>query len=166
MTKFSRKVEYALMALKYMFEKEQGSLISAKDVSEVLGTPVEVTAKILQTLTADKVLQSEKGLQGGYKLQQDLRELSLYRLVEIIEGQNALVKCIHSDSACDIQKSCNIVSPLTVLNSKVQKFFENISVAELLTPDPESRKSSAKDELVTDMILAEADIVVGSEVTP
>ncbi len=118
-----------------MVERPDGSLISAKEISDAIGTPSEVTAKILQTLSSAKFLQSEKGLQGGYKLTAELANISLHQLIEVMEGPSGLVKCIQDEHACDIQGLCNIASPLAVLNTKVQNFYRAISIAELLYPN-------------------------------
>lgn len=131
MTKLSRKVEYALMVLKHMAEKGNENLICAKDISDVLHTPFEVTAKIMQTLVSGQILRSEKGLQGGYRLAKSMDQISLHQLVELIEGPSALVKCIHSEQACEIQTNCNVASPLTLLNEKLQGFFQEIYLSDL-----------------------------------
>jgi Rrf2 family transcriptional regulator, nitric oxide-sensitive transcriptional repressor len=61
----------------------------------------------------------------------------LFELVEIIEGPSSLVKCISEEGACDIESSCNISSPIKSLNNKLNTFFKNIPLSELMSSGPD-----------------------------
>ena len=91
----------------------------------------------MQIMAQKGLLVSEQGASGGYRLNQDLKNVSLFQLVEIIEGPTALVKCITEDGSCDIESSCNIVSPIKSLNNKLNLFFKNIPLSDLLIERPE-----------------------------
>lgn len=135
MNKLNKKVEYALMALKHFSEldNQEGTVqaaVSAKDIAEANHSPAEVTARVLQTLSSHGILKAEYGLHGGYRLAKDLAKVSVYDLVNIIEGSTDLAKCI-SDKECDLLKKCTIVSPVENLNKKVQDFYKSISVEEV-----------------------------------
>lgn len=132
MSRINRKVEYALMALKFMSQKIPGELTSAKEVSENLNTPFDATARVMQIMAQNSLLRSEHGANGGYQITKDLGKISLHELVEIIEGPTALVKCVLKENPCDIQSKCNIVSPITNLNQKMNEFYKNVSLKELL----------------------------------
>lgn len=154
MTKLNKKVEYALMALKYVHQRPSTQKVTAKEVSDAVHGPFDVIARVMQIMAQKSVLVSEQGATGGYRLGQDLGRLSLFQLFEIIEGPTALVKCISEDGACDIQSSCNIVSPLKNLNSRLNSFFQNISILEIISDhnssqnsQPEIKVASTQEEL-------------------
>jgi len=129
------------MALKLMAQKRQGELTSAKEVVESVGCPFDATARVLQMMSQHGILKSEHGAHGGYVLVRDLARLSFYELMEVILGPTAAAKCLHGAGACELESSCNIMSPVTVLNRKQQEFFRGISVGELL------RKPKAASEV-------------------
>jgi Rrf2 family transcriptional regulator, nitric oxide-sensitive transcriptional repressor len=133
MTKLNRKIEYSLMALKYIQERQSNPKVTAKEVADAVHAPFEVIARVMQVMAQKGLLASEQGASGGYRLNQELKNISLFQLVEIIEGPTALVKCITEDGSCDIGSSCNIASPLKSLNNKLNSFFKNIPLSELLT---------------------------------
>lgn len=119
------------MALKYLYTRGQDK-VTAKEVAEALHTSFDVMARVMQIMTQKGLLVSEQGAAGGYRLGPALQQSTLFDLVEMIEGPSALVKCISEEKGCDIQASCNIVSPVKTLNSKLNNFFKEISVRELV----------------------------------
>ncbi|MBO9668635.1 MAG: Rrf2 family transcriptional regulator [Bdellovibrio sp.] len=133
MNKINRKLEYALMALKYMSQKIPGELTSAKEVSDAFHTPFDATARVMQQMAQKGgILRAEYGANGGYQITKDLAKVSIHDLIEVIEGPTALVKCLHKEVPCEIQGTCNIVSPVTNLNHKLTDFYKSVSLKDLL----------------------------------
>lgn len=145
MNKINRKLEYALMALKYMSQKIPGELTSAKEVSDAFHTPFDATARVMQQMASKGgILRAEYGAAGGYQIMKDLAKVSMHDLVEIIEGPTALVKCLHKEAPCEIQGTCNIVSPVTTLNQKLVEFYKSLSLKELLVSKSSEIKKAAE----------------------
>ena len=71
MLKITRKVEYALIALRHFQNQEKDKLTSAKEMSKTYGIPQELLAKILQRLARENIVDAVKGPAGGYKLAVD-----------------------------------------------------------------------------------------------
>lgn len=132
MIRLSRKMEYALVALKYMAGKIPGELTSAKEISEKFRTPFDVTARVMQALAQKGLLKSEQGSLGGYSIAKDMSRVSFYDLLEIIEGPTQIVKCLQKDEACDVQAHCNIVSPVQTLNQKLVQFYSSLKLKEIV----------------------------------
>ena len=136
MNKINKKTEYALMALKYFTDQAANQtpviLISAKELAEKTHTPFEVIARVLQALSSRGILKAEYGVSGGYQLVKNLEDISVYELMSVLENSTELAKCLGTDSECELSLKCNIISPITHLNSKVQNFYKSISLAEVL----------------------------------
>lgn len=130
--RINRKFEYALMSLKYMSSKIPGELTSAKEVAEALSTPFDATARVMQIMAQNALLKAEHGATGGYQITKDLAKISVYSLMEMIEGPQALVKCLHKEDPCEISDRCNIASPLSELNNRLNVFYQNVSLKDLL----------------------------------
>ncbi|QDK43809.1 MULTISPECIES: Rrf2 family transcriptional regulator [unclassified Bdellovibrio] len=145
MNKINRKLEYALMALKYMSQKIPGELTSAKEVSDAFHTPFDATARVMQQMAQKGgFLRAEYGASGGYQITKDLAKVSIHDLVEVIEGPTALVKCLHKEVPCEIQGTCNIVSPVTTLNNKLTDFYKSVSLKDLLVERTAMPKKSSE----------------------
>jgi len=136
MQKLNRKLEYSLMALKHMSLKSDGQLTTAKEVAESYQTPFDATARVLQIMASSGWLKSEQGACGGYKINRRLEEVTLLDLIQLIEGPPQISKCLHNKAGCEIEKTCNIVSPIHVLNLRLNEFYKSFSLAELLHQEP------------------------------
>jgi Rrf2 family protein len=131
MNRLNRKVEYALMALKHMARKRPGELTSAKEISEAMHLPFDATARVLQSMAHKGLLHVEQGAQGGYSILRDLGKVSFHDLVEMIEGKIEIARCLHGDD-CELLPTCNIQSPVTILNRKLAQFYQGLALADIL----------------------------------
>lgn len=133
MNKVQKKIEYSLIALKHMRTKPAGELTTAKEVAETYRAPFDVTARVMQVMAQKGLLKSAHGAGGGYLLKKDLKEISLQELIDAIQGPTQIAKCLQDHEECDIQSTCNIISPITRLNNKLNEFYKNLSVEELIS---------------------------------
>lgn len=133
MIKINRKVEYALMVLKLMKEKNQSELTTAREVCDRFDTPFDTTAKVMQQMNGANILHSQKGVKGGYTLSRDLSEVTYMELVELIEGKSFMMDC--HEGPCDLYHKCNISQPIKRLNDYLINIFSTLTLNELLAED-------------------------------
>ncbi|PIS11057.1 MAG: Rrf2 family transcriptional regulator [Bdellovibrio sp. CG10_big_fil_rev_8_21_14_0_10_47_8] len=133
MNKLNRKLEYSLMALKHMSEKPMGELTSAKEVSESYHAPFDATARVMQMMAQKGLLRAEHGAFGGYLITRDLSKVTLNDLLEVIQGPTKIAKCMGKVDPCEMQTSCNIISPVHQLNKKLNEFYQGMSLKDLLS---------------------------------
>lgn len=88
----SAPTRYAILALVGM--GEDGSFRLAKDLSRQLGLPGPYLAKILQVLSAGKILESMRGPNGGFRLNRPAHRISLQDVVITMEGGEPLDGCL------------------------------------------------------------------------
>ena len=132
MNKINRKIEYSLIALKHMSQKRPGELTTVKEISDQYQAPFDVTAKVMQRLTGAGFLKAEQGSTGGYHITKDLTKLTLQDLMESFQGPTEIAKCLHANERCEIQSSCNIISPIQNLNTRLNDFYKSVNLSELI----------------------------------
>lgn len=132
MTRVNRKLEYALMALKHMSAKVPGQLTSAKEVVEAIGVPFDATARVMQLMANRGLLRSEQGAHGGYVIVRDLAKVSLFELYEMILGKLETARCVADGKGCELETSCNIQSPMNLLQRRMTDFYRGVSLSDLL----------------------------------
>jgi Rrf2 family transcriptional regulator, nitric oxide-sensitive transcriptional repressor len=132
MMKLNRKIEYALIALKYISEKFAGQLTTVKEICESTRIPFDATSRVMQLMVQQNILKAEHGAYGGYLLVKDLSKVSLLEVIECVAGPIEIVRCITGQEGCEFLSGCGLVSPLRVLNEKHTQFYRTISIADLL----------------------------------
>ncbi len=134
MLKVNRKVEYGLVALKHMSGKPRGRLTSVREICEAYKTPFDPLAHVLRILNTNGIVKSEQGAHGGYRLLENLENISLARFIEMIEGQLAWTECSRGERECKcgMLDSCNIVAPMHEFNERLIGFLKSVNLAELL----------------------------------
>ena len=129
MLKLTRKLEYALIALRHMQDK-RNTFISTKEIAGMYLIPQELLAKILQQMAKLNYIKAARGPQGGYRIRKGLTEISLTQFIEDMEGPIGIVDCnINSD--CVQLDNCNIRMPLKQINKNIRAIFNGIRVGDI-----------------------------------
>ena len=129
MLKLTRKLEYALIALRHMQDKRE-IFISAKEIADMYLIPQELLAKTLQQMTKLNYIQAAQGPNGGYRIRKGLTKISLTQFIEDMEGPIGIVDCnINSD--CAQLDNCNIRMPINQINNNIRSIFNGIRVGDI-----------------------------------
>ncbi len=133
MVRFSKKIEYSLIALRYIANAKD-EIVTAKEISNKYNIPYELLAKILQKLKKENILESNQGAKGGYKISRALNEISLSELIEKVEGKTALVECMNSDniSDCFISDCCSIKDPISKMQIELENLLKTKMVSDFI----------------------------------
>ena len=149
MFKINRKIEYALIALKYMSHKAPGQITSAKEICDMYHTPFDPTSRVLQIMSQEGILQAEQGAKGGYQVIKDLSKVSMRELSDMIIGPIEIAGCFHGDNSnCGITATCHIIAPMLNLNEKLNKLFAEIMVTDLIESRHHGEKSIRQKTIV------------------
>ena len=143
MLKFSKKAEYALLALQYMAsvqnsEESQPRVVNTKEIAEVHHIPVELLAKVLQTLARNNIIESHhNGPKGGYELGLEPKRITIAQVLEAIEGPLGITDCYHENaqSACEQMDRCNIRTPMLKIQESIFQLLNGMSIADMLVDE-------------------------------
>lgn len=105
---FSKSCEYAIRACVYL---AQSSNVSERkvlnDISKAIDSPEAFTAKILQSLVKNNLIQSIKGPYGGFFMtEEQIQTKTLFEIVIAIDGADLFTKCALGLKACSSEKPC------------------------------------------------------------
>ena len=130
MLKITRKVEYALTALRHMQLKQSEELTSTKEIATRYGVPQQLLAKTLQHMARDGIIEAVQGPAGGYRVATNLEQISMKDFFEKLEGPLGMMDC-YFDSDCIQFGSCNIRVPIQRINDNMRNLFSQMSVQEV-----------------------------------
>jgi len=129
---FSKRAEYGIRALTVIGQAtKDGKKIGIKEICELAKTPDSFTAKILQTLVRRGIVNSLKGPTGGFYFSQPLSEVSIYDIIEAIDGDGIFKKCGLGLSQCNAKKPCPLHYKFEVVRNELFKMCKENNLDDL-----------------------------------
>jgi Rrf2 family protein len=135
MFKFSKKIEYALIAAQYMAQNKSNDIFTAKEIADKKNISFVLLSKILQDLKKNNIIYSFQGVNGGYKLSKKSSEITLLELIRSVDQNSQLVCCAKPNANladCEFIDSCSIRNPMLDIQKKVYKLFEKTKLSDLI----------------------------------
>jgi Rrf2 family protein len=133
--KLSVRGEYALRALLVLGMNYDQPVVRIQTISEQQNIPKRFLEQILNDLKSAGVLQSRRGVAGGYRLARRPEEITLAAVVRHIEGALAPVSCVserfYEKCSCPDESRCPIRNIMKEVREAVVKIMERVTVAEL-----------------------------------
>lgn len=104
---FSKACEYALKIMIFLCaRKGEEKLAGLKDITKSIGSPEAYTAKILQQLVKNGLLQSLRGPTGGFRVVD--RPITLLEIVVAIDGNRIVNDCVLGLVKCSSKRPCPV----------------------------------------------------------
>ncbi len=128
---FSRQCEYALQAVLYLALQPPDKMTSIKELTNRINIPYHFAGKILQNLTYKGLLRSMKGPTGGFALGMPAKEITLFHIVEAIDGVDFTGACVLGFPECSTKKPCAVHDKWASLRDGIYTMLVTKNVAEL-----------------------------------
>ena len=130
---FSKACEYGIKATIYIAtQSSQGIRVCLKDIAREVNSPEAFTAKILQTLARNNVIDSAKGPTGGFQIDPEkARHMNLSQIVSAIDGDSIYKGCGLGLSECSEAKPCPVHDKFAKIRDDLKIMLENTSIYEL-----------------------------------
>nr|WP_321268341.1 Rrf2 family transcriptional regulator [uncultured Sulfurimonas sp.] len=129
----TRASEYAILSLIVLSKAELP--IDSETLSNQLSIPKSFLAKILQSLAKKNILKSYKGVNGGFTLIKEPKDITMLEIMSAVEGKAPTVfDCSPSLQNCPKNKAelCSIWPFLNKLQGKIDHFLADISLDDIL----------------------------------
>ena len=109
----SRKGKYAIRSALYLARHYGEGPVSVEKIAEVEGISRKFLETIMQELKNGGLLQSQRGKKGGYTLRESPGEITLGRIIRLIDGPLAPVRCVSATAYspcpdCPSEQECHI----------------------------------------------------------
>jgi Rrf2 family transcriptional regulator, nitric oxide-sensitive transcriptional repressor len=126
----SKTSEYALRAMVFLAENPASSS-PLQAIAATTQVPPGYLSKVMQQLVRAGLLNSQRGLGGGFSLARPASELSVYEIVQAVDPISRILECPlklpeHGDELCALHRRLDDVMEM------VEHSFRLTSVADLL----------------------------------
>jgi Rrf2 family nitric oxide-sensitive transcriptional repressor len=89
---FSQTAEYALRAVVYL-ASQQGTPRTAQDIAAATQVPTGYLSKVMQELGRKGLVQSQRGLHGGFMLARPADELTVFDIIDAVDPIRRIKSC-------------------------------------------------------------------------
>jgi Rrf2 family protein len=133
--KLSLRGEYALRALLVLGLHQGEEVVRIQTISVQQNIPKRFLEQILNDLKAAGIVQSKRGVSGGYRLAREPGEITLAMVIRHIEGALAPVSCVserfYEKCSCPDESRCAIRSAMKEIRDAVVAIAERTTIATL-----------------------------------
>ena len=153
MIRISKLTDYGIVLLTYLARNPGSATYTARDLATESGLPLPTVGKLLKALSRGSFLESERGINGGYRLAKPPEKITISEIITVLEGPISLTECAGSHEVCDLEHACPARSNWRKINDVVRKALSDLTLADMSHPLPKgfstSTHSQRKPQAVT-----------------
>jgi Rrf2 family protein len=98
----TRETDYAVRCVLYL-ARDRDKVTSVAEVAAAMHIPKSFLAKIVQRLVRSGILESIRGVKGGFRLAKKTREINLLAILEAIQGSAGINLCAIDEKTVQAQ---------------------------------------------------------------
>jgi len=130
--KLSTRSRYGLKAVIDLAVRYGAGPVSLPTLAGEQGVSEGYLEQLLRELKKGSVVDTVRGAQGGYELTCNPAELSVQRVLTLLEGSTAVVDCVSAaDHACDSACTCSARPLFLKLQNRINDVLEQTTIQEL-----------------------------------
>ena len=125
--------DYALRIITAMSRRE--GVTDAKTISTDTSVTIRFTLKILHKLVQGDLVQSYKGVNGGYKLKVNPSQITLKTVIELIDGPIAIARCLDSGESCSLncdKSACDYHHIFDIISIELASKLNKITIQDVI----------------------------------
>lgn len=127
------KGRYALRVMIDLAQQPEDAYIPLKSIAERQGISKKYLEILMRDLVNGGLVEGVSGRGGGYRLCRKSEDYTVYEILELMEGDLAVVACLsHRTAACPRQDVCPTLPMWRDFNQLVYSFFHERRLSDLL----------------------------------
>lgn len=150
--KVTTQAEYAVRALIHLVGQDKP--VSVTTVSKKAGLSCDYVEQLFLKLRRGGLVESFRGVQGGYKLARNPERITIGAILSVVEGRAVfMAPCDQKFKFCKGQNNCRMNAIWNKIGIKVAAAFESVTLLDAWEHEIASRMTKAeKDKAVREWI--------------
>ena len=134
MLRLNRMTDYAIVVLGALAHRH-GDVVATAHLAELTGLAQPTVAKVSKILLAADLVETQRGVRGGYRLIKASADISLVDIVEAMEGPIAVTDCVGKAQVASAISNCySMGSPSNHVNLAIRNALNDVSLEDLTDP--------------------------------
>lgn len=127
----TRKTDYAVRCVLHL-ARNSDRVSNAGEISQAMRIPKTFLAKILQRLVRARILESTRGMKGGFRLARKPADISLFDIMDAIQGCADINQCAVDSKLCGMSVACAVHPVWVEIRKEVEKRLKSETLARLI----------------------------------
>lgn len=127
--KLTRKGEYGILGVTYIAQQEK-DIVYTREIAESWELPESFLAKIFQRLSKNGILNSYRGVAGGFSLAKSPEKITIKEILDILQGITTIGWCEIDNAKCNRFENCALSKVLDKVRDDMKDIFENTTIAD------------------------------------
>ena len=134
MLRLNRMTDYAIIVLGALAHRH-GDVVATAHLAEVTGLAQPTVAKVSKSLLAGDLVETQRGVRGGYRLTKTPADISLADIVEAMEGPIAVTDCVDGvQESCALGNRGFMKNQWNHVNLAIRNALNDVSLEDLTDP--------------------------------
>lgn len=132
MLKISKLADYGILIM--LSFDEDHALQNTTLIAKRTALSITTVSKLSKLLSDYGLLQSHKGVNGGYERVKPIAAMTLADVIQAIDGPIAMTQCSHAQPSCTQLAHCEAKHNWQLINDLILSVFENITLENFAKP--------------------------------
>ncbi|HET9484216.1 MAG TPA: SUF system Fe-S cluster assembly regulator [Xanthomonadales bacterium] len=133
MLRISKLTDYATVVMTALAEADD-PVMSAQGVAERARLEPPTVSKVLKLLAQAGLVESFRGVHGGYRLARAAGEITVADIVAAIEGPFGMTECSVHKGQCDYEPHCGVRGNWRRISLAIEGALRSVTLADMRAP--------------------------------
>lgn len=132
--KLTTKTRYGMRAIVEIAKSQKKGPVAVSSIAEKEGISVLYLEKLLNSLKRDGIVKSVRGAQGGYVLARAPKDINMFEIVKLLEGDSSIVFCMSNKKnmrTCEKSSSCVTKALWSKVNNAIKVSLQSVTLKDL-----------------------------------
>ncbi len=131
MLRVSRLTDYATVVMTCIAAHPH-DVLSTGQIADETRLELPTVSKLLKALGHAALVESFRGVNGGYRLARAAADISLAEIVEALEGPIGMTECSLAEGHCERESQCDVRGSWQQVSSVLSDALSAVSLADML----------------------------------
>jgi FeS assembly SUF system regulator len=133
MLRVSKLTDYATVVMTVLAAAPD-SVHSAQDLAEKARLEVPTVSKLLKQLAQAQLVESFRGVNGGYRLARSPERISIAEIVIAMEGPIGMTECSAHVGVCGHEPHCGVRVNWRRINQAIAQALDSVKLSDMVKP--------------------------------
>jgi Rrf2 family protein len=130
--RISTRTRYGIRLMINLAANYKKGFAYLKDIAKDEEISEKYLSQIVIPLKRDGLLVASRGVHGGYTIASPPSKITAKQIIEILEGDLALIECTRDQSSCTRSANCASMNLWAALSKNISDFLETVTLQDLV----------------------------------